>query len=365
MIETVSGSELMKDSLQKCLTTLLTFALALTMVPACSRRQSDGSAQEITGEKISADTIKQDVIDQHAVTQSYIQQNMICCDNIYAVNIPQTIQGQAIVIETTISEDTIEEVEKRLPPNYACYDIDWAPVLAKFAVGTGVVIIVAVVAVAGSTQPAVSLFAAPARKRLVSTVTDALAGGAMAAVTNVARFAVDNGSNLTRQEVAKYTVEGFSDGYMWGAISGALKSARSVNRVQDAVNNRCAGYNSMWNPLQRAIDNGLEGVSQTSNGGISFADTEYLYKAGTGQKSIVRIFSTGKDYSDFKAANAAAGFTRTPDGYTWHHVSDWNFRTGEVTLELVSSAAHDATRPHAGGAMMYQAAAHVLEEIKY
>ena len=43
-----------------------------------------------------------------------------------------------------------------------------------------------------------------------------------------------------------------------------------------------------------------------------------MYKGNKG-KAQVYIRLTGSRSKDFTAANKAAGFKRTPKGYTWHH----------------------------------------------
>jgi hypothetical protein len=50
------------------------------------------------------------------------------------------------------------------------------------------------------------------------------------------------------------------------------------------------------------------------------------------------------DWSDFDAANRAAGFNETPQGFTWHHVEDGR------TMELVPRELHQAVRHTGGGA---------------
>ena len=50
----------------------------------------------------------------------------------------------------------------------------------------------------------------------------------------------------------------------------------------------------------------------------------------------------GNHGSDFTAANRAAGYGETPDGYIWHHHQDTQ------TMQLVPEDLHEAVR-HAGG----------------
>jgi hypothetical protein len=51
---------------------------------------------------------------------------------------------------------------------------------------------------------------------------------------------------------------------------------------------------------------------------------------------------TGDYPKDFAAANQAAGYVSTPDGYTWHHHQD------RITMQLVPRDLHGDIR-HTGG----------------
>ena len=67
-------------------------------------------------------------------------------------------------------------------------------------------------------------------------------------------------------------------------------------------------------------------------------------------RSTVRVEGlTGTNYAaDEAAANRAAGLSQTPKNYTWHHVEDC------ITMQLVPTAIHAATR-HTGGAAIIRA----------
>ncbi|MEW9870977.1 HNH endonuclease [Arthrobacter sp. HS15c] len=56
----------------------------------------------------------------------------------------------------------------------------------------------------------------------------------------------------------------------------------------------------------------------------------------------VRIQPTGSRAADFRFANKAAGRSRTPTGYTWHHHQDVGL------VQLIRSDIHRATG-HTGG----------------
>src|SRR5690348_15203444 len=77
--------------------------------------------------------------------------------------------------------------------------------------------------------------------------------------------------------------------------------------------------------------------------GPTFAGTDHLYPAGQGQRSVVPIRLTGSRRADEKLANAAGGFTGTPNGYTWHHVDDFNPQSGMGSVELIDEDTHKAT----------------------
>jgi RHS repeat-associated protein len=64
----------------------------------------------------------------------------------------------------------------------------------------------------------------------------------------------------------------------------------------------------------------------------------------------VTIELTGNRRLDEAAANAARGYKRTPDGYTWHHHQDVSSVNGKVTgrMQLVEKDVHNAF-PHTGG----------------
>jgi hypothetical protein len=73
-----------------------------------------------------------------------------------------------------------------------------------------------------------------------------------------------------------------------------------------------------------------------------------------GQRNIVNFKLTGSRGDDFAKANKLAGFSETPKGYVWHHVDNFNPKTGRATLKLVEQGAHKATFPHKGSAGQYQ-----------
>ena len=62
---------------------------------------------------------------------------------------------------------------------------------------------------------------------------------------------------------------------------------------------------------------------------------------------------SGNRNNDFKMANQAMGLQKTPDGYVWHHLDDYDVEKNTITMELVMDEAHNAAKPHSGGCAQY------------
>lgn len=93
---------------------------------------------------------------------------------------------------------------------------------------------------------------------------------------------------------------------------------------------------------------GLEGL------GPDFSYTPELLFNGDPTKSIKIIKLTGSRDLDFKVANELAGLTSTPNGFTWHHLDDFDPDSGTATMQLVRTKVHE-TFSHGGGASMWKA----------
>ena len=130
---------------------------------------------------------------------------------------------------------------------------------------------------------------------------------------------------------------------------------RETAELQSTADQAARDYNSKFLPFERAQKKGFSDVEKTTNGGISFENSTFLYKNEQGEKAIARIEATGSRTKDFDAANKAVGLKETPEGYVWHHRDDYDVKTNTFTLELVKDDAHNATKPHSGGCAQYDA----------
>lgn len=106
---------------------------------------------------------------------------------------------------------------------------------------------------------------------------------------------------------------------------------------------------------QKAASKGYPGIKVTENGNPDFSGSNYLYETSD-DRNIVTIELQGSYYQDFKAANELAGFpgAKAPDGFTWHHLDDFNPNTGSSTMQLIEQGAHKASYPHQGSVKQYK-----------
>lgn len=95
---------------------------------------------------------------------------------------------------------------------------DLNPLIAKFAIGTGVIVICVVinVATAGATTPVACFFAGAAQASISAAIKGAAFGSAMSAVS----AAIQSEGDLDKTFYG--ALEGAADGYMWGAVFGAI-----------------------------------------------------------------------------------------------------------------------------------------------
>ena len=67
-----------------------------------------------------------------------------------------------------------------------------------------------------------------------------------------------------------------------------------------------------------------------------------LYQGPNGPCQVT-IQMQGTRGRDFTQANLAAGLSETPKDYTWHHVADFDGRSGKCTMQFVKKCDHEAT----------------------
>ncbi|KHK65999.1 RHS repeat-associated core domain-containing protein [Pseudomonas frederiksbergensis] len=89
--------------------------------------------------------------------------------------------------------------------------------------------------------------------------------------------------------------------------------------------------------------------------GVDFTGSSDLFPTTGSQKNIVTIKMQGARGRDFTQAFKEAGISKkAAKDYTWHHVDDFNPKTGTTTMQLVKTTAHEATFPHGGSVAQYE-----------
>jgi len=89
--------------------------------------------------------------------------------------------------------------------------------------------------------------------------------------------------------------------------------------------------------------------------GVDFSGSPDLFPAAEGQSNIVQIEMQGSRGRDFTQAYKASGISAAEaEGYTWHHVNDFDSATGKTTMQLVKTPTHEATFPHKGSVAQYE-----------
>ena len=131
-------------------------------------------------------------------------------------------------------------------------------------------------------------------------------------------------------------------------------NAYPVATRQEFADYNVRQYNEEKHPYATGVANGVIGLKETPNGGVSFENSPSLYRLPDNSKAIVRIKLTGKRPADFKLANEAFGFSRIPAGYTWHHLDDYDVNSGTATLQLVKTEDHQKCVPHSGSCAQYK-----------
>ncbi len=204
----------------------LSFFLILLMITQLLTGCNSNAEKEdkiSSGVLITETTIEEEFIQEEQISEAYfdeenIADNLVLEDGIYEYIVDDNIIGECICFEITISEKAEEEILKQLPEEIEDYDINWPAVIGKFTVGTTIIVATGVVG-----------YYCPSTYYVMATPLEvgkeALVGGAISAAIEVGINEIKTGGNLSSEGIKKYAIEGFADGYMWGAISSVFRIA--------------------------------------------------------------------------------------------------------------------------------------------
>jgi len=87
---------------------------------------------------------------------------------------------------------------------------------------------------------------------------------------------------------------------------------------------------------------GGRGSVPMSKNGLSpdFSTVDEALYRGERQFANKKIKLTGSRVEDYKLANKLFGLKKTPGGYVWHHLDDWDPITGKCTMQLIKREYH-------------------------
>lgn len=205
--------------MKKTIALVLIVCQLIQCLTGCGHKeQSKEKDTYVPEEVITEEVVGQTKITEDNITQELIVENLKCEDYNYELTIEEDFYCEAFIIETIVDENTIDEIKDQLPADIDNYDIDWPKVIGKFAVGTAIIITVGVVhyQMKGATY---YVFATPQE-----VAKEAFVGGSMKAAIEVALKA-NKAGDIPYEAVKKYAIEGFADGYMWGAICAVTRNA--------------------------------------------------------------------------------------------------------------------------------------------
>jgi len=144
---------------------------------------------------------------------------------------------------------------------------------------------------------------------------------------------VDNKPNT---DTGGYKVDGDS------SLSPVNKLSKEIPDTVDKVGGRYP-HNAKYAGKKFPVEKLPEDLQKKYPNSVEFDEKGFAdYKPYT-EKEIQVEGLTGKHKSDFNKANKVAGYTETPEGYTWHHHQDGK------TMQLVPQDLHKEVR-HTGGA---------------
>lgn len=215
--------------------------------------------------------------------------------------------------------------------------------IAKYAVGSGVIIICVIlhVATAGGSTPIVCFFAGAADY----SVSMAVRGAAFGAATKAVIRAIQSDGDF--EETLYGALEGSADGYMWGAIYGSVQGGFTGLSEYAGSTYHFPEGSPQATKYPKGIPIDEKGYPDFSR----YAKKTVRFDEPSLEARAAGTCLTGNCYEDFKMANKAIGLkgAQAPAGYTWHHHQD--MRTMQLVPQDIHSFMYGGYR-HSGGASL-------------
>lgn len=292
--------------IRRSLAIVLAIAIFLQILSGCSGKPGVADDGVIEQSAIYQEFIEQHHIDERYIQQEYIRQNLILEESIYEIVLCEQFICQSYIIETVITENSIEDIAAQLPSEMADYSIDWQKVISQFAAGTAVIIVVGIVYHETKGQ-SYFLFGSPA-----DIAAEAIIGGAIDAT--IAVMLNCDGEDVPNEKVAKYAIEGFAEGYMYGAISGVVERIVKPNYLKSPTLGKLKidNWGNVTNEAGEQIGKALFNTAEKTFSLIDDAGNT-LGKFDKGGKFIAEVVSEALDPDNGSSISQVAREALTPN----------------------------------------------------
>ena len=237
----------MRFSLKNTIVCIVVLFMSVTTLTGCSSTDENSTSNnDIVEEKfIKEERFTQETMGDDKKLQDTILDNLNYGDNIYEYKIDEGVVSQLYTIELVVGENTKEEILSQLPENIEEYNVDWPSVIGKFAIGTTIIVVVGIIQISakassfatsaqtgGGSMIAYYTFAQQVNTKKV--MLESITAGVLMSVIDVVSNRLEKG-DLPDEAIRKYAIEGFADGYMWGAISSVLKVNKETSSTKKAL----------------------------------------------------------------------------------------------------------------------------------
>ncbi len=329
---------------KKAIALLLAVVLCAECLSGCGAKGQSTSPHTYIPEQVINETfVDATTITEENITEELVLENLKYEENTYELTIDETFFCEAYIIEVVVGTNTIEDLRSQLPADIDNYDIDWPAVIGKFAVGTAIIITVGIVHhyTKGATY---YFFASPAK-----VAKDAFAGGAMFAALNTVRNC--KAGELPRVALKKYIIEGFADGFMWGAICSVgrtllknlklpttlkfLDGTKAKIKIDGSVVNAAGevigkAYYSAKGIFIKSVSGDVPYLFSTSGKQLADIGIELLADMAKGRLPANTIFQLGLDESAQSVMTDAAGTIFQVNGELLPNIT---YRLGQATYQ--------------------------------
>lgn len=261
---------------------LLCFQFLLGCADSDSDYSPKSSVVYISENKIEENFVYEKSVEEELFSESFIIENFVVEEGIYECVVDEVVIAEGYYFEVTIGENSIEEIRSQLPEEIEDYDIDWTAVIAKFAVGTTVIVATGVV---GAYVPSTYFVVASP----IEVGAEAVLGGAISAALEVGKQEFKAGGDLPEEGIKKYAIEGFADGYMWGAITSVIRiKSKNLERTAKLID-------ELGNVLEILKDGTVKDAAGKVLGKAYWSENGiYLVKEGTKKATIELFDNAGK-----------------------------------------------------------------------